>query len=144
MANRGEIGFFGEIFTWRGASGRRYRFSVYGLDAPLLALDGVYVLAQAGDLFVPYRPLLIDACTDVARELPGSAAWYAALGAGASSLHLYYGNLTNPDRHRQARDLIERYRPRLNRGAPWPRAAAQPAPERRGVVIPFPLRRQPA
>jgi hypothetical protein len=142
LTQRGEIGFFGEVCTWRGASGRRYRFSVYPLDTPALALDGVYVLAAEGDLFTPYRPLLIGACADFARDLPGSTALQRAATAGASSLHLYYCNLTNPDRRALERDLIERYWPPLNREPGWLRPAT--APDRPAVVIPFPmLRKQP-
>jgi hypothetical protein len=136
VARRGEIGFFGEIFTWRGASGQRYRFSVYALEtiAPL-ALDGAFVLAGEGDLFVPYRPLLIGSCLNFARDLPGSDALERARAAGASSVHLYYGNLTHPDGRALARDLIARYRPPLNRAPVRPSA---PPSERSGAVIPFP------
>jgi len=139
----GDSGFFGEIYTWRGASGRRYRFSVYALGSSMLALDGAYVLATAGNLFAPYRPLLIGACDNFARDLPGSAALHSAVAAGASSLHLYYCNLTNPDSQALARDLIERYRPPHNREPTWRHPT--PAIEHPAVVIPFPLLpKQPA
>ena len=49
----------GETCSWLGQSGRRYRFSVYDLDAPTLELDGVFVFAAPGNLFVPYQPLFI-------------------------------------------------------------------------------------
>ena len=63
------------------------------------------------------------------------------VAAGASSLHLYYCNLTNPDRRALARDLIERYRPPVNRESTWPQPATA---ERAATVIPFPLlRKQP-
>jgi hypothetical protein len=139
MAERGEVGYFGKICTWRGTSGQRYRFSVYALDTPVLGLAGVYVLATEGDLFTPYRALLIDACGNFARDLPGSAILATARDAGATSLHLYYSNLTNPDPWAMKRDLVERYRPALNRAPIWrmPRAA-----DPRGVVVPFPAQRR--
>jgi hypothetical protein len=140
VAQRGEIGFYDLAFSWRGASGRRYRFGVHPLDAEPLALDGVYVLACAGDRWRAYQPLVIGHCADLARELPGAAALAAALAAGATSLHLYYSNRTDPDRRATTRDLVERHWPPLNArprryGAPADAPAAAPA---MGVVIPFP------
>lgn len=137
MTQRGDGGFFGEICTWQGISGRRYRFSVYALGAPTLELDGVFILATEGGLFAAYRALLVGDCANLARDLMGSAPFRAAVAAGASSVHLYYSNLTNPDRRTMKRDLVERYRPRLNfQATAWSQAetpAGHPS-----VVIPFP------
>lgn len=137
MKQRGDGGFFGEICTWQGISGRRYRFSVYTLGAPTLELDGVFILATEGGLFAAYRPILVGDCANFARDLMGSVPFRAAVTAGASTLHLYYSNLTNPDRRAMKRDLVERYRPRLNfQAMAWSRAetpATHPS-----VVIPFP------
>jgi hypothetical protein len=144
VAQHNEIGLYDLAYSWCGASGRRYRFSVYPLDAEFLALDGVYVLARPGDRQIAYQPLVIGHCADFAHELPGSATLAAARAAGATTLHLYYSNRTNPDRRAMTRDLVECHwpplnaRPRRYSAAPGAVAAA-PA---MGVVIPFPRARK--
>src|SRR5262249_7668391 len=104
-----------ETCSWLGQSGRRYRFSVYDLDAPTLELDGVFVFAAPGNLFVPYRPLYTGTAESFAHDLPGSPELVAARALGATTLHLYYTNLTNPDRWRTWRDLVDRHLPPLNK-----------------------------
>jgi hypothetical protein len=115
MATHANSISLGETCSWLGQSGRRYRFSVYDLDAPTLELDGVFVLAAPGNLFVPYHPLFIGTAENFALHLPSSAERLAARALGATTMHLYYTNLTNPDRWRVWRDLVDRYRPPLNK-----------------------------
>lgn len=130
-----EISYLGETCTWRGVSGQRYRFSVYDTDTPTLSLDGVFILAVPGDLFVPYRPIIIGEAADFADHLPTAPERLRAMALGATSLHLYYCNRTHPDRLAVYRDLMARY------GESLPVAAA-PGPARpSAVIIPFRPRR---
>jgi hypothetical protein len=104
-----EANYLGESCTWRGASGQRYRFSVYDVDTPTLSLDGVFILAAPGDLFVPFRPIFIGEAADFADHLPKSVERRRAVELGATTLHLYYSNRTHPDRFRVFGDLMARY-----------------------------------
>jgi hypothetical protein len=127
MASHANSISVGETCSWLGQSGRRYRFSVYDLDAPTLELDGVFVFAAPGNLFVPFQPLFIGSAENFALHLPTSPE------------RLYYTNLTNPDRWRIWRDLIDRHRPPLNKK----RAGFAVESELAGIggqVVPFPRR----
>ncbi len=127
----------GETCTWRGFSGRSYKFNVYDVDAPTLQRDGVYIFAAAGDLFTAYAPLYIGAADNFASQLPQCRARMAALALGATTLHIYYGNAGALDRNAVQQDLLERYRPALNGSS----IELEPEPSnRRGEVIPFPSR----
>lgn len=129
----------GETCTWRGYSGRSYRFNVYDVDAPTLELDGVYVLAAPGDLFAAYQPLYIGAAENFADHLPLCLARGAALALGATTLHVFYAMSSTLDRHSIQQDLVDRYRPTLNKV----RAGFAPEPgEPKGEVILFPVREQ--
>lgn len=143
MLQGGEVGYLGEACTWRGASGERYRFSVYDIDTPTLSLDGVFVLAAPGDLFVPFRPIFIGEAADFADHLPSCADRDRAIALGATTLHLYYSNRTHPDRFAVHRDLLARFGKDLsltNRPEP-----VKTEPARTGaVIIPFRPRRSAA
>lgn len=128
--------YLSETCTWRGHSGRRWRFSVFDLDSPTLDLSAIFVLAREGDLFAAYRPLYVGEADSLGLHLPRAPERSAAAALGATSLHILYVDRGNEQRLSIWRDMIAHYAPPLNRA----RAGFAPRPVTQTCeIIPFPL-----
>ncbi len=115
--------------TWRGESGRNYRFKITLTRRGLPPAGGVYIFVRRRFVFF-LSPLYIGKAANFRSRLNGHERWWEAWWKrGATERHVLVIRKA-ADSARIEEDLIRRYRPRMN-NVHIPRAADDAPNDRR-------------
>lgn len=107
--------FFGS-HTWRGESGRRYRFKcvLTKKDLPDAGVGGIYVFVRRRWAFL-LEPLYVGKAHDLRNRLLGHEKWPRAFWYyGATERYVLGPIRDEADRRRIEEDLIRSLKPRMN------------------------------
>lgn len=108
--------FFGGGHSWRGESGRRYKFKcvLTKKGLPPAGVGGIYVFVRRRWGFL-IEPLYVGKAVDVRNRLLGHEKWARAFWYyGATERYVLYPIRDEIDRRRVEEDLIRRLKPRMN------------------------------
>ncbi len=99
--------------TWRGESGRPYRFNITLTKRGVPTGGGIYVFVRRRFVFF-LKPVYIGKATNFRSRLNGHERWWEAWWKrGATERHLMTVTKES-DRARIEEDLIRRYQPKMN------------------------------
>lgn len=104
-------------WTWSGATGRAYLFTVCDMYAAWNDVPGVYLFVRRPGLFDPLPfPVVsyVGQCSSFADRMCGHERWEEALRIGANEVHALVLNY-QADRNVVELDLIRVLQPSLNR-----------------------------
>lgn len=108
--------FFGGGHSWRGESGRRYRFKcvLTKKGLPAEGNGGIYVFVRRRWAFF-LEPLYVGKAHDLRGRLMGHEKWPRAYWYyGATERYVHYPVHDEIDRRRIEEDLIHSLKPRMN------------------------------
>ncbi|GAN00358.1 hypothetical protein U91I_04024 [alpha proteobacterium U9-1i] len=108
--------FFGGGHSWRGESGRRYRFKcvLTKKGLPPAGNGGIYVFVRRRWGFL-IEPLYVGKAADIRGRLMGHEKWPRAYWYyGATERYVLYPIRDEIDRRRVEEDLIHALKPRMN------------------------------
>ncbi len=108
--------FFFGAHSWRGASGRRYRFKCVLTKAglPPGGVGGIYIFVRRRFGFW-LEPLYVGKATDLRSRLMGHEKWSRAYWYYGATERYVLGPIRDEvDRRRIAEDLIKGLKPRMN------------------------------
>ena len=108
--------FFGGGHSWRGESGRRYRFKcvLTKKGLPPAGVGGIYVFVRRRWGFL-MEPLYVGKAADIRGRLMGHEKWPRAFWYyGATERYVLYPIRDEIDRRRVEEDLIHSLKPRMN------------------------------
>ncbi len=108
-----EVLFLFGWHTWRGESGRPYRFNITLTKRGVPAGGGIYVFVRRRFVFF-LKPVYIGKAANLRSRLKGHERWWEAWWKrGATERHLLKV-AKESDRIRIEEDLIRRYQPKMN------------------------------
>jgi hypothetical protein len=108
--------FFGGGHSWRGESGRRYKFKcvLTKKGLPPAGVGGIYVFVRRRWGFL-MEPLYVGKAADIRGRLMGHEKWPRAFWYyGATERYVLYPIRDEIDRRRVEEDLIHALKPRMN------------------------------
>lgn len=100
--------------AWRGVSGRSYAFWAYGLDEPVPAFPGVFLLAAPDASAEGWRVVFLGETDDFERAAKECASRREAEAMGATHILLYCQGGNPQVRLETKGDLVVALRPPLN------------------------------
>jgi len=127
--------FFFGAHSWRGASGRRYRFKcvLTKQGMPPQGVGGIYVFVRRRWAFF-LEPLYVGKAHDLRSRLMGHEKWARAYWYYGATERYVLGPIRDEvDRRRVEEDLIKGLKPRMN-DMEIPAAKGASAPKRRAAA----------
>ncbi|MGD9815437.1 MAG: GIY-YIG nuclease family protein [Hyphomonadaceae bacterium] len=127
--------FFFGAHSWRGASGRRYRFKcvLTKQGMPPQGVGGIYVFVRRRWAFF-LEPLYVGKAHDLRSRLMGHEKWGRAYWYYGATERYVLGPIRDEvDRRRVEEDLIKGLKPRMN-DMEIPAAKGAGAPKRRAAA----------
>lgn len=103
---------FGTI-TWRGKSGREYRYSIYSIDTAFNAASGNYVVAEEINPGL-FLPIYIGQTADLSENFDRHHVMPCIKRNRARFIHIHLNDDGEEARRKEASDLIARWDPPCN------------------------------